>query len=129
MKFKLKGINNIMHFVTRRSVLKRGLTITAAAAASAGVPHSLWGKPLVTVPGIQLYTVDKELKADPEGTLKKIRAIGYQEVETAGFGGLSAKAFRSALDNAGLGLFGQNGFFDRFRVGFNLRKGIFTLTR
>jgi sugar phosphate isomerase/epimerase len=102
MKFMLKGINHIMQLVTRRSILKRGLTITAAATASAGVPHSLWGKPLVTVPGIQLYTVDKELKADPEGTLKKIRMIGYQEVETAGFGGLSAKAFRFALENAGL---------------------------
>ena len=91
-----------MQFMTRRSMLKRGLTITAAAAASAGVPHSLWAEPLVTVPGIQLYTVDKELKADVEGTLKKVRAIGYQEVETAGFGGLSAKAFRAALGDAGL---------------------------
>src|ERR1700761_4275293 len=91
-----------MQFMTRRSMLKRGLTITAAAAASAGIPNSLWAEPLVTVPGIQLYTVDKELKADVEGTLQKVRAIGYQEVETAGFGGLSAKAFRAALGNAGL---------------------------
>jgi hypothetical protein len=30
----------------------------------------------VTVPGIQLYTVDKELKADVEGTLRKVREIG-----------------------------------------------------
>ena len=87
-----------MQFMTRRSMLKRGLTITAAAAASAGVPHSLWAEPLVTVPGIQLYTVDKELKADVEGTLKKVRAIGYREVETAGFGGRSEEAFQNALD-------------------------------
>jgi len=91
-----------MQLITRRSMLKRGLTITAAATASAGVPNSLSGEPLVTVPGVQLYTVDKELKADVEGTLRKIRAIGYQEVETAGFGGLPAKAFRAALGNAGL---------------------------
>jgi sugar phosphate isomerase/epimerase len=102
VEFKLKGINNIMQFVTRRSMLKRGLTITAVAAASAGVPHSLWGEPLLTVPGIQLYTVDKELKADAEGTLMKVRTIGYQEVETAGFAGLSAKGFRTALESAGL---------------------------
>jgi len=37
--------------------------------------------------------------------------------------------FTTALENAGIGLLGQNGFFDRFRIGFNLRKGIFTLTR
>ena len=82
-------------------MLKRGLTVTAAAMASGGFSTSLWSEPLVTVPGIQLYTVDKELKADAEGTLTKIRTIGYQEVETAGFGGLSAKAFRGALENTG----------------------------
>ena len=83
-------------------MLKQGLTITAAAAASAAFPNSLSAVPLVTVPGLQLYTVDKELKAGVEGVLKKVRAIGYQEVETAGFGGLLAKEFRTALENAGL---------------------------
>lgn len=91
-----------MQFMTRRTMLKQGLMVTAAAMASAGVSNSLWGEPLVTVPGIQLYTVDKELKADVEGTLKKVRVIGYQEVETAGFGGLSAKDFRAALENTEL---------------------------
>jgi sugar phosphate isomerase/epimerase len=91
-----------MQFITRRSILKRGLTVTAAAMASGGFSTLLWGEPLVIVPGIQLYTVDKDLKEDIEGTLKKVRAIGYQEVETAGFGGVSAKAFRTALENAGL---------------------------
>jgi sugar phosphate isomerase/epimerase len=56
----------------------------------------------VTYPGIQLYTVDKELKADVNGTLKTIRNIGYKEVEGAGFAGLTAKKFRTALDAAGL---------------------------
>jgi hypothetical protein len=40
-------------------MLKRGLTITAVAAAPAGVPHSLWGEPIVPVPGIQLYTIPR----------------------------------------------------------------------
>jgi sugar phosphate isomerase/epimerase len=91
-----------MQFMTRRTMLKQGLVVAAATSASAGAPDSLWSEPLVTVPGIQLYTVDKELKADVEGTLKKVRAIGYPEVEAAGFAGLSAKAFRIALKNAGL---------------------------
>jgi sugar phosphate isomerase/epimerase len=102
MEFKRKGIDNTMQFMTRRTILKQSLMVAAATSASAGASGSLWGEPLVTVPGIQLYTVDKELNADAEGTLKKVRAIGYQEVETAGFGGLSAKAFRTALENAGL---------------------------
>lgn len=37
--------------------------------------------------------------------------------------------FTDALEDHGIGLLGQNGFFSRFRVGFNFRKGIFTLTR
>jgi sugar phosphate isomerase/epimerase len=102
MTLKLKGIKSIMQIMTRRTILKQGLMVAAAASASASAPNSLWGESLVTVPGIQLYTVDRELKADVEGTLKKVRTIGYQEVETAGFGGLSAKAFRAALENAGL---------------------------
>jgi sugar phosphate isomerase/epimerase len=89
-----------MQLITRRSMVKRGLMLTAVT--SIGISDSLWSEPLVSVPGIQLYTVDKELKTDVEGTLTKIRGIGYQEVETAGFGGLSAKGFRVALNNAGL---------------------------
>lgn len=88
-----------MQVTTRRTLLKRGIVVAAAATASA---EALWSEPLVTVPGIQLYTVDKELKTDVEGTLNKVHAIGYQEVEAAGFGGLSAKAFRIALDKTGL---------------------------
>jgi len=33
--------------------------------------------------GIQLYTVRKEMLADPAGTLKKIAAIGFKELESA----------------------------------------------
>ena len=91
-----------MQRMTRRSMLKRGIAATAATAASGAFTETLWAEALVTVPGIQLYTVDKELKADVEGTLKKVRAIGYGEVETAGFGGISAKQFRTALENTGL---------------------------
>jgi sugar phosphate isomerase/epimerase len=52
--------------------------------------------------GIQLYTVNDDLKKDPAGTLKKIAQIGYREVETAGFGTLSAAQFRDLVRDAGL---------------------------
>jgi len=55
--------------------LKRGLTVTAAAMASGEFSTSLWSEHLVTLPGIQLYTIDKELNADVEDSLTKIRAI------------------------------------------------------
>jgi hypothetical protein len=68
--------------MTRRSILKVSVALTATA--SLGITNIRHAEPLVSVPGIQLYTVDKELKADVEGTLKRVREIGYREVETAG---------------------------------------------
>lgn len=52
--------------------------------------------------GIQLYTVNADLLKDPAGTLKKIAQIGYSEVETAGWGKLTAAQFRDLLRDAGL---------------------------
>ena len=91
-----------MRQISRRKAIKTGIAAVFAAMFTEVFPESLWAKSLVTSPGIQLYTVDKELKADVEGTLKKVKAIGYVEVEAAGFAGLSAKQFRAALDGAGL---------------------------
>jgi len=52
--------------------------------------------------GIQLYMVNADLTKDLAGTLKKLAEIGYSEVETAGFGKLSAAQFRDLLRDAGL---------------------------
>lgn len=52
--------------------------------------------------GLQLYSVGTDLQKDVPGTLRQIRAIGYARVETAGFGGLTAKEFRAQLDQAQL---------------------------
>lgn len=90
-----------METISRRKAIQGGLA-TVTALFSNAVTKPSWAEPLVSSPGIQLYTVDKELKADVEGTLKKVKAIGYVEVEGAGFAGLSANQFRTALDGAGL---------------------------
>ena len=60
------------------------------------------GNPLGLPIGLQLYTVGAEMKADLPATLKTVHDIGYREVETAGFAGLSATEFRKRLDDAGL---------------------------
>jgi sugar phosphate isomerase/epimerase len=52
--------------------------------------------------GLQLYTVRELLPKDFDGTLAKVRAAGYTEVEAAGYYGRSAKEFRHAMDQAGL---------------------------
>ncbi len=46
--------------------------------------------------------VGTELKADVNGTLKKLRAIGYQHVESFSLAGLTAPEFRKALDDGDL---------------------------
>jgi sugar phosphate isomerase/epimerase len=52
--------------------------------------------------GLQLYTVGKEMDSDPLGTLQKVAAIGYKEVELSPLTKMSSKDLRKALDDLGL---------------------------
>lgn len=53
--------------------------------------------------GLQLYSVRNELAADFEGTLKKVKEIGYDYVEFAGvYGGKTGEELRAILDGNGL---------------------------
>lgn len=52
--------------------------------------------------GVQLYTVRDQLKQDFDGTLSKVAAIGYKEVEFAGYFDHSPKEVRTSIDNHGL---------------------------
>jgi sugar phosphate isomerase/epimerase len=51
---------------------------------------------------LQLYTVRDHLEKDFPGTLKRVKEIGYDYVETAGFGPYSPGDCRKALEDAGL---------------------------
>ncbi len=52
--------------------------------------------------GLQLYTVRDLMKRDFDGTLAKVAAIGYKEVEFAGYFDHSPKDVRAAVDRRGL---------------------------
>jgi len=91
-----------MHLITRRTVLKYGSLAAASAVLSSALPRPVMARSLAQHPGLQLYTVGKELMADMPGTLAKVAAIGYRSVESAGMGGKSPTEFRRALDAAGL---------------------------
>src|ERR1041385_2266410 len=80
---------------TRREFLERVGGI-AAAVGLGGLPRLARAKlgPI----GIQLYTVRRELAKDVEGTLAKLAAIGYREVEFAGYPEGTAKSLRAILD-------------------------------
>ncbi|MGH9454334.1 MAG: sugar phosphate isomerase/epimerase family protein [Terriglobia bacterium] len=72
--------------LTRRDFLQKTITgFAAGAAVSAGGLWAdgklAWPKPI----GLQLYTVRDQYRQDAEGTLKKVGAIGYREVDLAGF--------------------------------------------
>ncbi len=51
---------------------------------------------------LQLYTVRDHLEKDFLETLKQVKAIGYNFVETAGFGGNTAAGARALMHSAGL---------------------------
>jgi sugar phosphate isomerase/epimerase len=83
---------------SRREFLKAGATGAAAALSPTWLSARPFDKPV----GIQLYTVKDELAKDFNGTLKKVAAIGYKEVEAAGFYNKSAAEFRKSIEGAGL---------------------------
>jgi sugar phosphate isomerase/epimerase len=52
--------------------------------------------------GLQLYTVRAALEADFDGTLARVAAIGYREVEFAGYFGRTSRQVSASLRRAGL---------------------------
>jgi sugar phosphate isomerase/epimerase len=99
-----------MQHMNRRTFI--GTSLTAAFAASrsvwavdavhytdadaAGTAHS------IDRIGLQLYTVRDAMKTDMAGTLAKVAATGYKEVEFAGYFDHSPKNIRELLDKNGL---------------------------
>lgn len=51
---------------------------------------------------LQMYTLREESARDFSGTLKKVAELGYDGVEFAGYGGLTAEEVRQLLDEYGL---------------------------
>jgi sugar phosphate isomerase/epimerase len=87
--------------ISRRNFLK---TASASAAVAAACIDASWlmANPLGLPLGLQLYSVRDLLPNDYEGTLKQLSAIGYREVEAAGFFGHSAADVKKAMEQAGL---------------------------
>ncbi len=88
---------------SRRGAL--GLIGAGAMALSAGgLARAQTARPIMgTWPvGVQLWSVNAELHQDVPGTFKRLKATGYDLVETAGLAGLTAPAFRKLLDDNGL---------------------------
>lgn len=90
-----------MENYSRRDFLKTGAAaLTCATALSAG--NFLQAEPLGLPLGLQLYSVREQLPRDYAGTLKQIAALGYREVEAAGFFNHSPAQVLQAMHGAGL---------------------------
>jgi len=95
--------------ITRRSLLKSSL-LAALGGFGLAEDRSVLGASVATAStrrrldkiGLQLYTVRKELKTDFDGTLAKVAAIGFHEVEFAGLFDRKPKEIRATLDRLGL---------------------------
>jgi sugar phosphate isomerase/epimerase len=77
-----------------------------ATAGLAGIvalrPAPLRANPLGLPIGLELYTVRNELEKDFAGTMKRVAAIGYKEVELYAFLNKPPAEIRRTLDNNGL---------------------------
>ncbi len=77
-------------------------TLTAATLLSKRLTMAAADNHKIEKIGLQLYTVREQMKKDFEGTLAKVAAIGYREVEFAGLFDHSPKDVRAILDRDGL---------------------------
>jgi sugar phosphate isomerase/epimerase len=86
---------------SRRSFLKTTAASGAVAFTAVSSRH-MGGNPMNAPIGLQLYTVGKEMDADPFGTLKQVAATGYKNVELSPMGKTSIQDLKKGLDDVGL---------------------------
>jgi sugar phosphate isomerase/epimerase len=84
---------------SRRMFLKAS---GAAVAATSMGARRLNAASLDMPVGLQLYSVRDLLPKDFDGTLRKVAAAGYKNVEAAGYYHKTAAQFKQAMDQAGL---------------------------
>jgi sugar phosphate isomerase/epimerase len=86
---------------------RRSFLVSAGAGMAAGSIMSSMSfaaaNPGRKIPlGIQMWTVKSEAEKDLEGTLRKLYALGFREIEFAGFYGKSAADIGTLLKSIGL---------------------------
>lgn len=94
-----------MKLQTRRDFIKSTAVLAAGAAI---ITDYATAAPVQNV-GIQLYSVRKDMLADAPGTLKKLAAIGFKNLESAGsekgsYYGLQPKEFKNIASGLGMKL-------------------------
>ena len=95
-------------------------TVAAGVAVPAGI--RAWPEPQDEIKtalngpvGLQMWSLREYLPKDLAGTLKKVRAMGFRDVEGAGLWKHTAGELRAALDSAGLRCQSAHVQFDQLR--------------
>jgi len=93
----------------RREFLQHSGTLAMAVMLYPGLSHAinLFGNKAGQPIGLQLYTVGGLMEADAKGTLQKLAAIGYKELESAGsskgnYYGFAPKEFAAIVRDMGM---------------------------
>lgn len=94
---------------TRRRFIQQSGTFAITSILFSKLSHAnnfLSERPAASI-GLQLYTLGDMMTTDPKGTLQKLAAIGYREIESAGsqkgnFYGFTPKEFAAMVKDAGL---------------------------
>jgi sugar phosphate isomerase/epimerase len=81
---------------------RRVLLMSVLSAAAAPSLARSGGAGLARRLGVQTYMLDDQLRKDTAGTLARLHAVGFRELELFQLPGMSAQAFRAELDRAGL---------------------------
>jgi sugar phosphate isomerase/epimerase len=90
-----------MHRISRRTFLRTASASAVGATVLSNLPR-LMANPLGLPLGLQLFSVRDILPKDYEGTLRQLGAIGYREVEAAGFFNHAPSEVKQAMDGARL---------------------------
>ncbi|MCE5252585.1 sugar phosphate isomerase/epimerase [bacterium] len=101
---------------TRREFTARSAAVISAVGFGSFIPpeksQAAEKQPKTAPVGLQLYTLRELTEKDFTGTLKKVAAIGYDGVEFAGYGGLSAVELKKLIDDLGLKCAGTHEGFE-----------------
>lgn len=88
----------------RRSILVGGLAVAACSTLPGTEKSGSFLARNRIALGLQLYTLGALPVKDLSGTLAKVAAMGYREIELPGLLGFSPEAMRAATDAAGLAI-------------------------
>lgn len=94
---------------SRRKFLQQAaaLSVGGALLSKSSWAESFFATPKLPAPGIQLFTLFNEMNIDTVGTLQKVAAAGYKNIESAfskqgGFYGKKPKEFKALLQDMGM---------------------------